>query len=133
MAGKSQSHTRKSARSAGSSRHDRQEKANEPHIVRYSLEEAMKLGPGKTDWKRVRNMTDEEIEAAAKTDPDSVPFGLDWSDTELVIPVRKQPVSIRLDEDVLNFFRETGPRYQTRINEVLRTYMKHQKAKPKKA
>lgn len=104
---------------------------SEPRTVRYSYEEAMNLGPGETDWERIRKMSDEEIEAAAASDPDAVPFGLDWSDAELIIP-RKQPVSIRLDEDVLTYFKETGPRYQTRINEVLRRFMKAQKAKAKK-
>ncbi len=99
--------------------------------MRYSREEIERLGPGKTDWERVRNMTDEEIEAAIADDPDAVPAGLDWTNAELVIPVRKQPVSIRLDEDVLDFFKSSGPRYQTRINEVLRTYMRVQKAKEK--
>ena len=104
---------------------------SEPRIARYSYEEAMNLGPGETDWERLRIMTDEEIEAAAASDPDSVPFGLDWSDAEVVVP-KKQPVSIRLDEDVLTYFKETGPRYQTRINKVLRSYVKAQKTKEKK-
>ncbi|PKP72415.1 MAG: hypothetical protein CVT83_00165 [Alphaproteobacteria bacterium HGW-Alphaproteobacteria-5] len=103
---------------------------SEPRIVRYSYEEAMKLGAGETDWERLRNMTDKEVEEAAASDPDSVPFDLDWSDAELVVP-KKQPVSIRLDEDVLAFFKETGPRYQTRINKVLRSYVKAQKTKEK--
>lgn len=132
MAVKSQSHTRKGpATSAGSSRRGRHEKTKEPHIVRYSREETERIGPGKTDWERVRNMTDEEIEAAIADDPDAVPAGLDWTNAELVIPLRKQPVSIRLDEDVLDFFKSSGPGYQTRINEVLRTYMRVQKAKEK--
>ncbi len=104
---------------------------SEPRITRYSYEEAKNLGPGETDWERIRNMMDEEIEAAAASDPDAVPIGLDWSDAELIIP-KKQPVSIRLDEDVLSYFKETGPRYQTRINEVLRRFVKAQKAKAKK-
>lgn len=89
----------------------------------------MKLGPGETDWERVRNMTDEEIEAAIASDPDS-DFSMDQGEWELVIP-KKQPVSIRLDEDVLAYFKETGPRYQTRINKVLRSYVKAQKIKAK--
>lgn len=89
------------------------------------------MGPGKTDWERVRNLTDEEIEAAIASDPDAVPLDVDWSDAELVFPARKKAVSIRLDEDVLTFFKETGPRYQTRINEVLRSFMKHQQEKKK--
>tara|TARA_R110000868_G_scaffold313811_1_gene574804 strand:- start:549 stop:848 length:300 start_codon:yes stop_codon:yes gene_type:complete len=97
--------------------------------VRYTREEIEALGPGQTDWERVANLTDEEIAAAVADDPDAVPIDLDWSDAEWVIPVRKQPVSIRLDEDVLTFFKETGPRYQTRINEVLRRFMKRQMEK----
>ncbi len=103
---------------------------SDEHIVRYTREEIERMGPGKTDWERVRNMTDEEIEAAIAEDPDS-DFPLNEGEWELVIPVRKQPVSIRLDEDVLDFFKSSGPRYQTRINEVLRTYMRVQKAKEK--
>lgn len=115
--------------SAASSRQDAHGRKKEERIVRYTREEIEKLGPGETDWERVRNMTDEELEAAIASDPDSN-FPLDEGEWELVIP-KKQPVSIRLDEDVLGFFRETGPRYQTRINEVLRSFMKAQKAKAK--
>lgn len=38
-------------------------------------------------------------------------------------PPTKKPISIKLDEDVLAFFRSQGPRYQTQINAVLRGYM----------
>ena len=46
-----------------------------------------------------------------------------WDEAELVMPVAKRPISLRLDEDVLEWFRRLGPRYQTRINAVLRAYM----------
>ena len=84
---------------------------------------------GRTDFERLKNLTDKEIEAAIASDPDS-DFPLDESEWEIVVP-QKKPVSIRLDEDVLDFFKSSGPRYQTRINEVLRTYMRVQKAKEK--
>jgi len=97
--------------------------------VRYTHEELEALGPGKTDWKRVRNLTDEEIEAAIASDPDS-DFPIDENTVwEVVIPVRKTALSIRLDDDVLEFFKGSGPRYQTRINEVLRRFMKAQQGK----
>ncbi len=115
--------------SAVSSRQGAPARKKEGHIVRYSREELEKLGPGETDWERLRNITDEELEVAIASDPDS-DFPLDEGEWELVIP-KKQPVSIRLDEDVLAFFKETGPRYQTRINKVLRSYVKAQKAKEK--
>ena len=41
----------------------------------------------------------------------------------LVPPESKQQVTLRLDADVLAFFRKTGARYQSRINAVLREYM----------
>lgn len=130
MMQKSRSSTQSAKKaSAGSSRQDARARKKEERIVRYSLEEVMNLGPGETDWERVRNITDKELEAAIASDPDS-DFPLDEGEWELVIP-RKQPVSIRLDEDVLTYFKETGPRYQTRINKVLRSYVKAQKIKEK--
>ena len=77
-------------------------------------------------------MTDEEIEASVANDPDWAEFkDIDWSDAVLVIPARKKAISIRVDEDVLDFFKQEGAGYQRRINAVLRSYMQ-QKAKPKK-
>jgi uncharacterized protein (DUF4415 family) len=49
----------------------------------------------------------------------------------LVIPPKKKAISIRVDEDVLNFFKRDGEGYQRRMNAVLRSYME-QKSKPKK-
>ena len=42
------------------------------------------------------------------------------------LPVKK-PISIKLDEDVLHYFKSEGTRYQTHINAVLRAYMQAQK------
>ena len=39
----------------------------------------------------------------------------------------KRPVSLRLDDDVVDFFKSEGSRYQTRINAVLRAYMENRK------
>jgi uncharacterized protein (DUF4415 family) len=41
----------------------------------------------------------------------------------IVHPTPKQPISLRVDEDVLKWFKAQGPRYQSRINAVLRAYM----------
>jgi uncharacterized protein (DUF4415 family) len=87
---------------------------------------------GKTDWARLDAMTDEEVEASIANDPDWAEFkDVDWSDVVLVIPARKKAISIRVDEDVLDYFKSQGDGYQRRINAVLRSYMQ-QKAKPKK-
>jgi uncharacterized protein (DUF4415 family) len=77
-------------------------------------------------------MTDEEVEASIANDPDWAEFkDIDWSDAVLVIPAKKKAISIRVDEDVLDYFKSEGDGYQRRINAVLRSYMQ-QKAKPKK-
>ncbi|MGC2811918.1 MAG: BrnA antitoxin family protein [Bradyrhizobium sp.] len=86
---------------------------------------------GKTDWARVDKLTDEDIARAVANDPDAAPIDIDWSNAVLVIPARKKAISIRVDEDVLDFFKKEGNGYQRRINAVLRSYMQ-QKAKPKK-
>lgn len=77
-------------------------------------------------------MTDEELEASIANDPDWAEFkDLDWSDAVVVLPPKKKAISIRVDEDVLDFFKREGEGYQRRINAVLRSYMQ-QKSKPKK-
>jgi len=106
------------------------------NIVSTTYEEALerihKHG-SRTDWARVDAMTDEEIEANMRDDPDWAEFmDVDWSKATLVIPVPKDPISIRLDKDVLDFFKATGKGYQTRINAVLRHYMQ-EKLKSDKA
>jgi uncharacterized protein (DUF4415 family) len=97
------------------------------YIVTTTLEEALeriKRGESKTDWARVDAMTDADIEARMRGDRDWEEFkNIDWSKVVAVYPVPKNAVSIRLDSDVLDFFKATGKGYQTRINAVLRHFM----------
>ena len=77
----------------------------------------------KTDWRRLRSMTDDEIRAAIVDDPDAQPTDETfWKEARVVAPRRKEIVTMRLDADLLDWFRsERG--YQTRINAILRDYM----------
>lgn len=105
---------------------------SEENITRITAEEILaKRARGETsqtDWARVDAMTDEDIERAMRDDPDWVDFiDIDWSKAEWVIPVAKKPLSIRLDQDVIDFFQAGGKGYQTRINAVLRHYMTEEK------
>ena len=77
----------------------------------------------KTDWRRLRSMTDDEIRAAIIDDPDAWPTDeAFWREARVVMPRRKETVTMRLDADLLHWFRsERG--YQTRINAILRAYM----------
>lgn len=82
---------------------------------------------GATDWKRLRALSDKDIRAAVKTDPDARPTDVDfWKQAKIVLPRAKQTVTIRLDADLLVWLRRQKG-YQTRINAVLRTYMEAQK------
>lgn len=88
---------------------------------------------GKTDWKRLDAMTDEEIDASIKDDPDWEEFkDIDWDTAVLVIPPKKKAISIRVDEDVLDYFKTEGTGYQRRMNAVLRSYMEQKMDKKKK-
>src|SRR6202045_3728971 len=111
-----------------SSRRAAQGRMKKAHIVTRKWGDRRK---GKTDWARVDALTDEDIARAVANDPDAVPIDLDWSDAILVMPPKKKAISIRVDEDVLDYFKSQGDGYQRRINAVLRSYMQ-QKAKPKK-
>jgi uncharacterized protein (DUF4415 family) len=89
---------------------------------------------GKTDWARIDAMTDEEVEASIANDPDWAEFkDVDWSDAVLVIPTRKKAISIRVDEDVLDYFKQQGAGYQRRMNAVLRSYMQQTRKGKKRA
>jgi uncharacterized protein (DUF4415 family) len=82
----------------------------------------------RTDWARVEALTDEQIATAVRDDPDAAPIlDADWfASATLVMPKPKEQISIRLDRDVLEHFRQY-PRYQTRINAILRAAMEHEK------
>lgn len=75
-------------------------------------------------------MTDREIAAATLSDPDAAPLlNHAWlKKAKLVLPPDKELISIRLDKDVLNHFR-AHPRYQSRINAILRLVMEEEKAR----
>lgn len=125
---KSRSPARSVSRSAGSSRPGVRDATNERSFTIVSRDAPRK---GKTDWARVDALTDEDIARAVANDPDAVPIDIDWSAAVLVVPPKKKAISIRVDEDVLDFFKKEGGGYQRRINAVLRSYMQ-QKSKPKK-
>lgn len=81
-----------------------------------------------TDWETLRRMDDAEIHAGIMADPDAQPTDeAFWKKAKLVLPKPKQTVTMRLDEDLLQWFRQQSG-YQTRINAILRAYMDAQKS-----
>jgi uncharacterized protein (DUF4415 family) len=91
-------------------------------ITRVTLEQAKRM-KGETDYSRLDTMTDEDIAHAVSEDPDAAPVDTDWANARLVLPPGKQNVTLRVDRDVLEWFRATGKGFHTRMNAVLRAYM----------
>ncbi len=93
---------------------------SERNTTSMSVAEAIRRkGEGRTDWERLRRQREQGIDP--EIDPEEGEF--DWSRARVVMPAKKIPVSVRLDDDVLTFFKAQGRGYQTRINAVLRSYM----------
>jgi uncharacterized protein (DUF4415 family) len=63
-------------------------------------------------------------------DMDGLPEQLDWKDAAMGKYYRpiKEPISLRVDADVLDWFKACGKGYQSRINKVLRAYFLTQTA-----
>jgi uncharacterized protein (DUF4415 family) len=99
------------------------------HIVSYTADELKAKearGDNLTDWAK----------AAAQplpdgTDPDDAMEEIDWATTELPMPRRKAHASLRLDADMLDWFKGQGRGYQTRINAILRSYFQQHQRGPR--
>jgi uncharacterized protein (DUF4415 family) len=83
----------------------------------------------RTDWARIDSQSDKEIKKTVDTDPDAAPImSPEWMrQARILEPRAKTAVSIRLDDDVIEWFKRRGTGYQTRINAVLRAYVETQR------
>lgn len=77
----------------------------------------------KTDWDKLNNMSDSKINYSDIPELNKSFF----KNGKLRMPKNKPRISIRLDSDVLEWFKSHGAGYQTRINAVLRMYMEAHK------
>jgi uncharacterized protein (DUF4415 family) len=67
-------------------------------------------------------MSEREIQRTSPRELAGLPADF-WDDAVVVEPVGKHPISFRVDVDVLAWFKQQGPKYQSRMNAVLRSYM----------
>lgn len=87
------------------------------------------LPKSQTDWARIDAMTDDEIDYS-----DIPPLTPEMFANAIVrkgfkpVPPKKQ-LTLRIDQDVIEFFRTQGQGYQTKINQLLRAYMEAHQAK----
>ena len=77
---------------------------------------------GRADLVRLREISQEEIAGTSPPELADLPADF-WDDAEVVSPHPKEAISLRVDPDVLRWFRKGGARYQSRMNAVLRSYM----------
>lgn len=88
---------------------------------------------GRAKLAKLRRVSDAEIMRSSPEELRDLPQDF-WDDAVPVVPAAKVPISLRVDADVLEFFRKTGPRYQSRMNAVLRSFMERtSESKPKRS
>ena len=100
---------------------------NEKGLTRLSSAEMAAhraRGEDRTDFTRVRAKTEADIERDIASDPDFKDVPENWYlHAKAVMPKSKRLLSLRLDNDVIDWFKKEGPGYQTRMNAVLRAFI----------
>jgi len=81
-----------------------------------------------TDWERVKNMKEDEIDLSDLPELTPEMFANAAIRKNFVPVPPKQQITLRIDNDVVTFFRNLGQGYQTKINQLLRAYMEAHKA-----
>ena len=81
-----------------------------------------KARKGKARLASLRRASERTIARSSPPELADLPADF-FAEASVVYPSPKQPISLRVDEDVLQWFKKQGPRYQSRMNAVLRAYM----------
>ena len=77
----------------------------------------------RTDWQKVDALTDEELEKLVAEDEDERCLQADWTQAKLVLPQAKQSVHLRLDREIISFFKEAGKGHISWMQAVLKAYV----------
>jgi uncharacterized protein (DUF4415 family) len=81
--------------------------------------------PRVTPLTAAERREDAKIRRAVASDPDTfIPTPAQWATAEIVLPQPKKAIALRVDPDILAFFKQGGPGYQTRMVGVLREYVR---------
>jgi uncharacterized protein (DUF4415 family) len=84
----------------------------------------------KTDWNRIDALRDEDIDLSDIPEVTPEMFAQAVVRRGLGAEPRKEQVTLRVDADVLKWFRSLGRGYQTQINALLRAYMAASRSRP---
>jgi len=80
-----------------------------------------KQAESETDLSRVDAMTDEDLERIVAEDERGLT--IDWTKAKLVLPQRKQSVHLRLEKEIIDFFKSQGKGHLVRMQAVLKAYV----------
>jgi len=96
-------------------------------LVVYKLNELPSFSPERV--AEIEAIADDQIDTSDIPELDEE-F---WQNAALILPDSKERLTLRLDREVVHFFRRRGRGYQSRINAVLRAYVRAQTLAEKKA
>ena len=94
--------------------------------VRYTAKQIkakVERGEDRTNWRKAKAMTGKRLEASIRADVDDLRGEPDWTKAIMGVPAPKDHINIRIDHDVLEWFRASGRGYQTLMNNVLRAFV----------
>jgi len=94
--------------------------------VRYTAKQIkakIAKGEDRTNWSKTDAVTGVKLEASIRADVEELQSEPDWTQSIVGIPAPKDHINIRIDHDVLQWFRSNGKGYQTLINNVLRAFV----------
>jgi uncharacterized protein (DUF4415 family) len=96
----------------------------ETHITSYTAAElkAKRAGSG-TDLKKVDAITDAKLERAIAEDEGERGLQPDWTQARLVLSEPKQSVHLRLEQEIIDFFKARGKGHISRMQAVLKAYV----------
>ena len=77
----------------------------------------------RTDLRRVDAQTDAELERLLSEDADEGSLRPDWTRAKLVLPQAKKSVHLRLEEEIIAFFKSQGKGHISRMQAVLKAYV----------
>ena|ERR1700753_2672635 len=95
--------------------------------VRYTAKQIkakIERGEDRTNWPKADSITGKKLEASIRADPDDVHEEPNWAKAVIGVPAPKDHINIRIDHDVLEWFKASGKGYQTLMNNVLRAFVK---------
>jgi uncharacterized protein (DUF4415 family) len=94
--------------------------------VRYTarqIKARIARGEDRTNWRKTDAVTGSKLEASIRSDVDDIRGEPDWTQAVVGIPAPKDHINIRIDHDVLQWFKSNGKGYQTLMNNVLRAFV----------